>query len=121
MARLAVLALGALLTGCVTGGRPTDLSCAEPTIRFSAKLAHDSLEPSALAACRGQQVSLTVSVAQEGVLHIHGYGAESKELSSGETVTFDFPADHSGQFVVELHNTAHPSGLSLGILTVYEP
>ncbi len=121
MPRLAVLVLGAWLAGCVTGGRPADVNCAEPTIRLAARVANDALEPSTLAACRGQRVSLTVSVAQDGVFHIHGYDAESKEVRIGESVTFDFAADHSGQFVVELHNTAHPSGLSLGIFTVYEP
>lgn len=119
--RLALLALVAVLAGCVSDGRPADLNCGEPTIRLSAQLAHDSLEPSALAACRGQQVSLTVTIAQDGVLHIHGYDAESKEVRSGETATFDFPADQSGQFVIEMHNTAHPSGLALGIFTVFEP
>jgi hypothetical protein len=121
MGRLAPLALAALLAACVSAGRPVDLNCDQPTISLSAQLAHDSLEPSALAACRGQQVNLTVRIGQDGVLHIHGYDQQAKEVRSGETATFDFLADHSGQFVVELHNAAHPSGLSLGIFTVYEP
>ncbi|MDP9243894.1 MAG: hypothetical protein M3O77_02285 [Chloroflexota bacterium] len=121
MGRLGFLAAVALLASCVSNGRPEDLHCDQPTISLSAQLAHDSFEPSSLAACRGQQVSLSVTIAQDGVLHIHGYDEQAKEVRSGETATFDFLADHSGQFVIELHNAAHPSGLSLGIFTVYEP
>lgn len=120
MGRLALLAVVALLAGCVSNGRPADLNCDQPTISISAQLSHDALEPSALAACRGQQVSLAVKIAQDGVLHIHGYEL-AKEVRSGETATFDFLADQSGQFVVELHSADHPSGLALGIFTVYEP
>ncbi|MDQ2941141.1 MAG: hypothetical protein M3R05_03000 [Chloroflexota bacterium] len=121
MGRLALLAVAALLAACVSDGRPADLHCDEPTISLSAQLAHDSLDPSALAACRGQQVSLTVTIGQDGVLHLHGYDTESKEVRSGETATFQFLADRSGQFVIELHSAAHPSGVAVGIFTVYEP
>ncbi|MDQ2933573.1 MAG: hypothetical protein M3R49_01075 [Chloroflexota bacterium] len=120
MGRLALLAVAALLAACVSDARPADLHCDQPTISLSAQLARDSLEPSALGACRGQQVSLTVTVGQDGVLHIHGYDKQSKEVRTGETATFQFLADQSGQFVIELHSAAHPNGLALGIFTVYE-
>jgi hypothetical protein len=120
MVRLRLLAVAALLAGCVSGGRPADLNCNQPTIKLSAQLAHDSLDPNALAACRGQQVSLSVTIGQDGVLHLHGYEL-AKEVRSGQTATFDFLADQSGQFVIELHNATHPTGLALGIFTVYEP
>jgi hypothetical protein len=121
MARVALISIAALLAGCVSDARPADLHCDQPTISLSAELAHDSLQPGALGACRGQQVRLTVTIAQDGVLHIHGYDQESKEVRSGETATFQFAADQSGQFVIELHSAAHPSGLALGIFTAYEP
>ena len=120
MGRLALLALVATLAACVSDGRPANLDCAKPAVSISAALSTDVLEPSALAACRGQQVSLAVRIGQDGVLHIHGYEL-AKEVRTGETATFDFLASQAGQFVVELHSADHPSGLALGILTVYEP
>ena len=120
MGRLALISMAVLLTACVSDGRPADLHCDQPTISLSAELAHDSLEPGALGVCRGQQVTLAVTIAQDGVLHIHGY-EESKEVRGGEVATFSFLADKSGQFVIELHSAAHPTGLALGIFTVYEP
>jgi hypothetical protein len=61
-----------------------------------------------------------VTIGQDGVLHLHGYEL-AKEVRNGQTATFDFLADQSGQFVIELHNATHPTGLALGIFTVYEP
>jgi hypothetical protein len=120
MGRLALVSIAVLLTACVSDGRPADLHCDQPTISLPAELAHDSFQPGSLGVCRGQQVSLSVTIAQDGVLHIHGY-EQSKEVRSGDTATFTFLADRSGQFVIELHSAAHPTGLALGIFTVYEP
>ena len=78
MGRLALLALVATLAACVSDGRPANLDCAKPAISLSAALSKDVLDPSALAACRGQQVSLAVKIGQDGVLHIHGYGSSRR-------------------------------------------
>jgi hypothetical protein len=120
MSRLGPLVVAARVAACVNGGRPPELYSKHPTNKSSAHHAHDSLDPNALAGCRGQQVSLSVTIGQDGVLHLHGYEL-AKEVRSGQTATFDFLADQSGQFVIELHNATHPSGLALGIFTVYEP
>jgi hypothetical protein len=85
-----------------------------------ATLTAAGLDPRTIDVCRGQQVGLSVKVEADGVLHIHGYDDQAKEVRVGQTVDFDFPAVRSGQFVIELHTTEQRSGLSMGVFTVHE-
>ena len=41
-------------------------------------------------------------------------------IMSGDPVTLEFTVDRSGQFPIELHLADDPTGVSLGIFTVYE-
>ncbi len=121
--RLAVAALlvtvTAILAGCVDQPDvPAD--CGQPTATRAATLTATGLEPRDVGVCRGQQVKLEVQIQADGVLHIHGYDAESKEVRVGQDITFDFTADRAGQFVIELH-TADGAGVSAGVFTVHEP
>ena len=58
----------------------------------------------------------------DGVFHIHGLDTvvPATPITSGEPVTLEFTADRSGQFPIELHLADDPTGVSLGIFTVYE-
>ena len=79
-----------------------------------------TLDPSAIAVCKGQQVALRISVDVDGVVHLHGYDdvVEAQGVSAGETATFDFTASLVGQFVIEFHTQDDES--EIGILTVHE-
>ena len=65
-------------------------------------------------------MALTVEPQVDGVLHIHGYDAEAREVRAGTQLDLDFTADHSGQFVIELHTDALPAGIGVGVFTVHE-
>ena len=58
----------------------------------------------------------------DGVFHIHGLDdvVPATPVIAGEHVTLEFTADRSGQFPIELHPADDPTGVSLGIFTVYE-
>ncbi len=99
--------------------RPAD--CTDASVSRQTTLTVDGLTPRNVDVCRGQRVHLVVKVQTNGVLHIHGYDEQAKEVRSGQTATFDFPADHSGQFVIELHTTAVAQGQGMGVFTVHEP
>ncbi len=112
--------IGLSVAGCVQQpAKPSD--CGEPSVKRNATLTSDGLDPRNIDVCRGQQLQLTVKIQADGVLHIHGYDAQAKEVRVGQTITFDFTAVRSGQFVIELHMQAQPNGLNMGVLTVHEP
>jgi hypothetical protein len=118
MAALAAL-IGLSLAACVQQpARPAD--CDQPTVSRQATLTVDGLTPRNVDVCRSQQVHLSIAIQADGVLHIHGYDQQTKEVRPGQTVAFDFEADHSGQFVIELHTKATPSGQGMGVFTVHE-
>lgn len=116
---LLLLLLAGVTSACVNQPQvPSD--CDAPTAERSATLTDAGLDPRDIGVCRGQEVVLTVKIEADGVLHIHGYDAQAKEVRVGQTVTFDFPADHAGQFVIELHTQEVSSGLNMGVFTVHE-
>jgi hypothetical protein len=112
--------VGLFLAACVQQpDRPSD--CADASVSRQATLTVDGLTPRNVDVCRTQQVHLSIKVEANGVLHIHGYDQQTKEVRSGQVVAFDFDADHSGQFVIELHTQAVPQGQGMGVFTVHEP
>lgn len=115
-----VVGIGLSVSGCVEQPQlPSD--CAQATVTRNATLTADGLQPRNIDVCRGQRVSLSVQVGANGVLHIHGYDEEAKEVRVGQTVSFAFTAVRSGQFVIELHTTQASGGLNMGVFTVHEP
>lgn len=120
VAALIAALIGLFVAGCVQQpSQPAD--CDAPSVSRTATLTVDGLNPRNIDVCRGQQVHLAVQVQTSGVLHIHGYDQQTKEVRPGQTVTFDFETDHSGQFVIELHTNDVPQGQGMGVFTVHEP
>ena len=114
---LAVVAL--LASACVS---EPHAACERDSAEFDLALTADSLSPNSLEACKGQQVTITVSSEADGVFHIHGYDDEigATPVESGEQVTLEFTATHVGQFPIELHPSDDPQGVGIGVFTVYE-
>ncbi|MGH2429154.1 MAG: hypothetical protein ACRDGV_09800 [Candidatus Limnocylindria bacterium] len=108
---------------CVADNRPDPQACGQASVALDLRLAEGTLEPNDPAVCRGQEVTLTIDVEQDGVFHIHGYDEEvsATEVRAGEATTFEFRASRSGQFPIELHTDDEPEGVPLGIFTVHEP
>jgi hypothetical protein len=114
--------LAAVLTACVgDAGLPS--TCHDPSVSFEATLSDEQLEPASFDACRGQEVTITFTIARDGVLHLHGYDDQvpATEVRAGEETAFEFDAVRSGQFPIALHTTDGPAELDLGALTVHEP
>ena len=105
------------LAACVTETRPADCNADSATRQLT--LANDRLTPQNTAACWGQQVRLTVTSEEQGVLHLHGY-EQAAGVDVGDTVELAFTADRAGQFPFELHVAGEQEGISVGILTVHE-
>lgn len=115
-----VALLGVWLSGCVSQPeKPSD--CAQASVTRDATLTLGGLQPRDIDVCRGQRVALSFGVQVDGVLHIHGYDEQAREVRVGQSVTFTFTAVRSGQFVIELHTTTQPNGLNMGVFTVHEP
>ena len=118
---LAVIAAALLMSACVAQTNlPSD--CQSPSVRRTVTLASDKFDPERIDLCKGQQVTITVNVQQDGELHFHGYDDLVPEsgVQAGEEKEFNFSAVHVGQFPIEFHP---PIGdeVHVGILTVYEP
>lgn len=123
MHRLLAAALAAFIglsvTACVQQPeRPGD--CDQASVSRQATLTQDGLTPRNVDVCKGQHVHLSIVIQTDGVLHIHGYDQQTKEVRAGQSTAFDFDADHSGQFVIELHTTSVPDGQGMGVFTVHE-
>jgi hypothetical protein len=110
-----------LVTACVAETRPPPDACGAAAATVEARLADAGLEPSRFDVCRGQVVTLTLASERDGVIHIHGYDEQAAEVAPGESVTFQFVAERSGQFVIELHTQEATAGTELGVFTVHEP
>jgi hypothetical protein len=121
--RRALLALALLLpaTACIPAtGLPDD--CDEEQVTREATLVELRLEPASLDVCRGQEVSLVLTVERDAILHIHGYDAEApaQQVVAGETRTIAFEAVRAGQFPIAIHTTDGPAEANVGTLTVHE-
>ena len=116
--RFAMIAAGLLL---VAGCTPSDAACAAASVTLEATVTDEAMDPSALAVCRDQEVTLELHSQTDGVFHLHGYDEQvpATDLVSGETTTLEFVADVAGQFIIELHSGCHEA--EIGVLTVNEP
>jgi hypothetical protein len=119
--RLALIAAGFLV---VCACNPSDAgSCTAPSVTLEATVTDEAMDPSALAVCRGQDVTLELHSQTDGVFHLHGYDEQvpATSLTPGETTTLEFTADAAGQFIIELHARSGESEVEIGIFTVNEP
>ncbi len=117
-AAAALLLLGSLLAACST---PMN-DCDAPTLGFDLTITAREMEPSDLATCVGNEITITVTADEHGVFHLHGYDEEAPatELSAGVSETIIFTAVRSGQFIIEFH-AGDGEEVELGVLTVNEP
>jgi hypothetical protein len=117
----ALVALLLVIAGCVTDSRPS--ACDQSAVTIDLQLTADALTPGDPAVCRDQDVTLVVTSKVDGVIHIHGYDeiVPATEVSAGEDLRLSFVAERAGQFPIELHPAADPTGASVGIFTVHEP
>ncbi len=108
------------MAGCDPSG---GAACDEPTVEIAATVTDSAMDPSAISACRGQDVTLEVASETDGVFHIHGYDDQvpAVALEPGESQTFEFTADVAGQFIIELHARSGQESTEIGVLTVNEP
>ena len=108
-----------LLAACI-GGSP---ACDTLPSEIELTLTGETLTPSDPAVCRGTDVTLTIRVEVDGVLHIHGYDAEvpATPVAQDDVLELAFTADRSGQFPIELHTDDNTQGVEVGLFTVYEP
>ncbi|MGH2463176.1 MAG: hypothetical protein ACRDFZ_06070 [Candidatus Limnocylindria bacterium] len=119
--KIVLLALSLLLlAGCAA----TDAGlCAAPSVSLEATVTDDGMDPSALAVCRGQEVTLELNSQTDGVFHLHGYDDQvpATGLTPGETTVLEFTADAAGQFIMQLHARSGDTEAEIGALTVNEP
>jgi hypothetical protein len=117
---LAALVAAALVTGCVSQDRPETCDADEAAIEVT--VTATGMEPNDPAACRGQDLVITVHPEVDGVLHIHGLDAvvPATTITDGDDITLAFEADRSGQFPIELHLPGTAQGVSVGVLTLHE-
>ena len=118
---LLLVAIAAILSGCVTEDRPS--TCGEPAASLELTLSATTLTPDDPGVCRDQEVTMVVASEVDGVLHIHGYdeAVPATSVAAGESITLSFTANRSGQFPVELHPAGGSEGVDVGVFTVYEP
>lgn len=118
--RLAAFAIVAAFGVACT---PTNEACAAPSVVLEATVTDTSMEPSDLAVCRDQAVTLELSAETDGTFHVHGYDDQipAVSLDPGEVTVLEFTADTAGQFIIELHAHDGGSEAEIGVLTVNEP
>ena len=117
---LSLIAAGLLiLAGCT----PSDAACAAESVTLEATVTDEVMDPSALAVCRGQEVTLELHSQTDGVFHLHGYDEQvpATSLTPGQTTALVFTAEVAGQFIIELHAHSGQGEAEIGILTVNEP
>ena len=122
LAGAAAIALLALSAACVPATTLPD-DCNAASVERQVTLSPDSLDPSTIAVCRGQRVTITVDVQADGELHFHGYEKQvpEQEVTSGESVTAAFVANAAGEFPIELHAPDGSTETQVGTLVVNEP
>jgi hypothetical protein len=109
-----------VLAACVeASGVPDD--CGAAAVTRAATLAGERLEPATLDVCRGQEVTLALTVEIDAVFHIHGYDAEApaRRVTAGEELRITFEAVRAGQFPIAIH-TAEVAEATAGTLVVHE-
>jgi hypothetical protein len=111
----------ALLAGCIPDTR-LPATCQDASVSFAATLADDRLDPATFAACRDQQVTITITVEQAGILHLHGYDdlLSAQDVTAGQEAELTFPAAHAGQFRIALHPQGGSAELNVGTLVVHD-
>jgi len=109
------------VAACVPAADLPD-DCGANEVSREATLVEERLEPATLEACRGQQMSLVLSVERDAIFHIHGYDAEApaQPVEAGETLTIAFEAVRAGQFPIAIHTTDGPAEATVGTLIVHE-
>jgi hypothetical protein len=117
--RLALISVGLLIgSGCTSSAADP---CAAESVTLEATVSTGAMDPSALAVCRDQEVTLELHSQTDGEFHLHGYDEQvpATNLVAGETTTLEFVADVAGQFIIELHSGGDEA--EIGVLTVNEP
>ena len=117
-----VILLALVLAACVPG-ESSPASCSDPEVTITTTLANNQLTPANLTACRDQHIIITVTVEQDGTLHLHGFPeqVDEEDVTAGTPLTIEFDAVRSGQFPIELHPTDGSDEVEVGTLTVREP
>jgi hypothetical protein len=119
---VAIVALiGVLLaaTACVQqSGLPSD--CDASSVERTATLSNGGLDPDSFDVCKGQAVTLTITIQVAGTLHLHGYDDQvpEKEVAVGDVAKLAFTTSRAGQFPLELHTATDE--IELAILAVHE-
>lgn len=110
-----------LMVGCVPNVS-LPATCTDASVSFSTTLTDDRLEPPTFEVCRDQAVTITVTVEQDGILHLHGYDdlLGAQEVRAGQEVELTFGAAHVGQFPIALHPPDGPAELTVGTLVVHD-
>jgi len=118
-----IIAIAVGLVACVEEGRPGDDACRAPSVEIELALDGDGLTPSDPAVCGGQEVTLVIDSAVDGLIHIHGYdeAVPATEVRSDQELRLTFDTDRTGQFPIEFHPAEDPAGVSVGVFTVHEP
>jgi hypothetical protein len=118
-ATMAALAMLVAVTACIQQSTlPSDCSAAR--VERSATLSKGGLAPDAFDVCKGQAVTISITVQVPGTLHLHGYDDQvpEKPVVSGDVAKLSFTASRSGQFPLELHTATDE--IELAIVTVHE-
>jgi hypothetical protein len=108
-----------LVAGCTPSAAGP---CEATSVALEATVTDEAMDPSALAVCRGQELTLELHSQTDGVFHIHGYDHQvpATSLTPGQTTTLEFTTDAAGQFIIELHALSGEEE-EIGVLTVNEP
>lgn len=98
-------------------------TCHDASVSLQATLDGDRLDPATFDVCQNQQVTLSIAVGRDGILHLHGYDdvLPAREVRAGEEVALEFAASHPGQFPIALHTLEASQELTVGTLTVHVP
>jgi hypothetical protein len=115
------LVLAGALAACVPATNlPED--CDAGDVTRSATLVEERLEPATIDVCRGQAVTIQLTVERDAVFHVHGYDEElpAREVRSGEELALEFDAARAGEFPIEIHTTDGPAEAQVGTLVVHE-
>lgn len=119
---LAVTVVFAAAAACVPATSLPD-DCNDASVTREVTLSGETLDPSTIEVCRGQQVTIELSAETDAEVHFHGYDDQvpEQELTAGETSTLSFDANQSGNFPIEIHPADGSEEVEAGTLVVNEP